>query len=154
MSERTLYTFGNVFNPDTPLLSSKMPEVMSLREYREIFDDIAKDRVERCIVGLNAKASDNIKMPFGIQVLSNPYLNEFEYKSEQYRFPRSKSRRIRKKWLKNKANWKLVKYRPVYLISGMFFAHANTVDLMKKEHAIAKVLMRTQNDIEPTIRFV
>lgn len=40
----------------------------------------------------------------GIRIIADPYLPKTRL--EQFRFPRSKKVRIRKKWRKNPANWR------------------------------------------------
>lgn len=43
---------------------------------------------------------------------------------EQVRFPRSKKRRIRKKWKNNQANWGRVPHYKVYRVGNMLLVHS------------------------------
>lgn len=52
----------------------------------------------------------------GIPIVVNPCLPET--RREQFRFPRSKKKRIRKKWAKDQRNWREVDARgDIYLVS-------------------------------------
>ena len=51
----------------------------------------------------------------GIRVTVNPYIGS---RMEQYRHPKSKRRRIRKKWRRDQRNWKLHEYPEIYEVNG------------------------------------
>ena len=47
---------------------------------------------------------------------------------EQYRFPRSKKKRIRKKWRRNERNWHTVPQRRIYRVGNCIYAHPVVID--------------------------
>lgn len=63
----------------------------------------------------------------GIEVHQNSYMPKTQYR--QWRFPRSKKKRIQKKWSKQKANWR---YDPcVWRIGGVYYVHPEIYEMLK-----------------------
>lgn len=54
-----------------------------------------------------------------------------EWDLVQWRFPRSKKRRIRKKWAKDKRNWRSVMVPTAVLLGGVMFAHPSIVEKLR-----------------------
>lgn len=72
---------------------------------------------------------------WGIPVVLNPFLIEWK----QYRFPRSKKKRIRAKWAKRQENYRMVPvYDVIWLSSGKLMMHPETY----------KAIIQTQRDHE------
>lgn len=69
---------------------------------------------------------------YGIKVVTNTYLTE----TKQVRFPRSKSKRIRKKWSKNQKNFNEYPSDKVYFTdyngSQMFICHPAMMDKIRE----------------------
>lgn len=55
-------------------------------------------------------------MMFGMQVVVDPHLPRF--KMTQFRFPRSKGKRVRLKWTKRQENFKQVPISTIYMFNG------------------------------------
>lgn len=53
----------------------------------------------------------------------------------QVRFPRSKRRRIRKKWCKDRRNWKRVPTGDVYQLGGTIYMHPDVLKRLKQKIA-------------------
>ncbi len=51
----------------------------------------------------------------------------------QYRFPKSKRRRIRKKWQKDPKNWRTVPDDMIYLMGNRAICHPATLEKLKNE---------------------
>ena len=47
---------------------------------------------------------------------------------KQFRFPRSKKRRIKKKWRKNARNFRMVPQKKIFRVGNSFYAHPEIVD--------------------------
>lgn len=56
----------------------------------------------------------------------------------QVKFPRSKKRRIRKKWFKNKANWKVTPQLTVLRLRNVLYMHPARLEQLKKEFEALK----------------
>jgi hypothetical protein len=54
---------------------------------------------------------------------------------KQFRFPRSKKKRIRKKWAKDKRNWKVVPEYKAVFINGCLYAHPDVLERIRKKVA-------------------
>lgn len=56
------------------------------------------------------------------------------YKTErwQVRFPRSKKKRVRRKFAKNLANWDMKVIPQAYQFNGVLYAHPITTDQLRK----------------------
>jgi hypothetical protein len=52
---------------------------------------------------------------------------------KQYRFPRSKKRRIKKKWRKNGRNFRMVPQKKIFQVGNSFYAHPEIVDEFWKQ---------------------
>jgi hypothetical protein len=63
--------------------------------------------------------------------ISSPYMADFV----QYRFPRSKKKRIRKKWAKDLRNYRYVPWKTVYLMGDTVFAHPAVIGQIEREMA-------------------
>lgn len=71
----------------------------------------------------------------GINVVTSAHLPRF--KIVQYRFPKTKKKRIQKKWKKQKKNFKQIPINTSYVINGnTLIVHPD--DLNKLEHLIQK----------------
>jgi len=85
----------------------------------------------------------------GMPIYSSPYL--YEETRYQYRFPRSKKKRIRKKWRKDRRNWKNAHVPKIYIINGMIVMDPVSYEMYKNlpvekcTHALSKTIGR-QND--------
>ena len=53
----------------------------------------------------------------------------------QYRFPRSKKRRIRRKWQKDRRNWKSVPKLRAYQIGDTIYMHPDVLNRLTQEIA-------------------
>jgi len=63
-----------------------------------------------------------------LQLISAPYMTTYV----QYRFPRSKKKRIRKKWAKDKRNWRHEPMKVIWQMGNTVFAHPAVIDRIKK----------------------
>ena len=69
---------------------------------------------------------------FGIYEMPLIALNQFaDWK--QFRFPRSKKRRIKKKWRKNARNFRMVPQKKIFRVGNSFYAHPEIVDEFWKQ---------------------
>ncbi len=69
----------------------------------------------------------------GMQVLAAPHLPRF--KTVQFRFPKTKKKRIAKKWRKDSTNFRQVPCREMYVLNGStLLVHPD--DLGKFKHMI------------------
>lgn len=59
---------------------------------------------------------------YGIKVFLNPHL----LTREQYRYPRSKRKRIRNKWTKQETNYRTIPSRDIIRTSTCIFVHPDT----------------------------
>jgi len=66
---------------------------------------------------------------YGMKVLQNSFLIE----DVQFRFPRCKSKRIAKKWKKDKKNYKTIARREAYISGNNMYIHPETYAILKKE---------------------
>lgn len=64
---------------------------------------------------------------FGVQIITSPRLVE----SRQFRFPRSKKKRIRKKWMRRSANFKNFPSRTILQIGGQWVMHPEILRQIK-----------------------
>lgn len=86
---------------------------------------------------------------YGMPIVINDYMgNESEFR--QIRFPRSKKKRIRKKWSKNRANWKLFRWQePVsYVFAGKQIIMNSTAYSALKKELNAKTDSRSADPIQ------
>jgi len=51
----------------------------------------------------------------------------------QYRFPKSKRRRIRKKWKKNQNNWRTKPDPQVYILNNKLICHPEMAEKLRKQ---------------------
>ena len=69
---------------------------------------------------------------FGIYEMPLITLNQFaDWK--QVRFPRSKKRRIKKKWRKQSRNFRMVPQKKIFQVGNSFYAHPEIVDEFWKQ---------------------
>lgn len=69
---------------------------------------------------------------FGIYEMPLIELNQFaDWK--QFRFPRSKKLRIKKKWRKNAQNFRMVPQKKIFRVGNSFYAHPEIVDEFWKQ---------------------
>lgn len=66
---------------------------------------------------------ENIRLA-GVEV----YIVPDQFRSEQFRYPRSKRRRIRKKWRRDPANWRLVPMRQSLRMGNRLLVDRRTYD--------------------------
>jgi hypothetical protein len=57
----------------------------------------------------------------GMRVVSDP--NMFKVEHRQFRFPRSKRKRIRQKWAKNQRNWRTTHVPQARIVGTTILAH-------------------------------
>ncbi len=69
--------------------------------------------------------------PFGIQVIVNDLVCVYD-KWKQYRFPKSRKKRIRKKWAKRNENFKFVKAERAFNMYGKLIVSSAMYEKMKK----------------------
>ena len=67
----------------------------------------------------------------GFKVLTNPYMATTEYR--QVRFPRSKKRRIRRKWAKQAKNFRTVDVANVFAMGNTLVMHPATLEKLKEK---------------------
>lgn len=67
----------------------------------------------------------------GLRFVSCPHMADFM----QVRFPRSKKKRIRKKWAKDSRNYRYVPWRKAYQLGDTVFAHPAMIESIRKELA-------------------
>lgn len=71
----------------------------------------------------------------GVEIITSQYLpTQREVGRHQVRFPRSKKKRIRKKWAKNLRNWKIDYVscvNDVYMVNGKFMIHPAGLENLK-----------------------
>ena len=65
----------------------------------------------------------------GLRIVSSHYMAD----RVQFRFPRSKKRRIRRKWAKRPENYKTVPWDKAWLIGGTVYMHPIMVEKLKRE---------------------
>ena len=65
----------------------------------------------------------------GLRLVSNPQMCDHK----QVRFPRSKKRRIRRKWAKNQKNWKDIPQSNYYICNGSIIAHPEIIEQLKEQ---------------------
>ena len=65
----------------------------------------------------------------GLQVTTNPHMTE----RIQTKFPRSKKRRIRKKWSKNQKNWTTRPVDKVYQMGNTLIMHPEIFERLRRE---------------------
>ena len=70
---------------------------------------------------------DNYNYLFGVNIYVNNYLQPIT-ESVQFKFPKSKKKRIRKKWSKNSANFKLKTYDNVMIWDNKVFVNQEVYD--------------------------
>jgi hypothetical protein len=68
-----------------------------------------------------------------VQIIENPQL----ILRTQFRFPRSKKKRIRKKWSKNTNNYKSEPDPNCYKIGNIIYCHPWVARIMKEKIALA-----------------
>lgn len=61
---------------------------------------------------------------FGIEMVPNSLLAD----RRQTRFPKSKSRRIRRKWTKRQSNWSMVPRMSYYMMGNQLIAHPSMIE--------------------------
>ncbi len=61
------------------------------------------------------------------------WIPECSARQVQWRRPRSKKKRIRKKWAKNPLNWRTERRRLVYLHGNTAYMHPNTLEALLHE---------------------
>ena len=67
-----------------------------------------------------------------VRIVSSPFMSRTEPYRVQVRFPRSKKRRIRRKWAKDQRNWTTMLRHPVCVIRDTIFAHPDVVEMIKR----------------------
>ena len=70
-------------------------------------------------------------MLYGLRVVTDIWMTEHK----QVRFPRSKKRRIRKKWAKRPENWRSVPQDKAYQIGDTLVMHPAMLERLKKQLA-------------------
>lgn len=72
-------------------------------------------------------ANDPYMMSTGVRVITDPAM------TEQYRFPRSKSKRIRLKWKKDKRNYRPARHAMVDNRRGVIYCHPSVAEAMRRQ---------------------
>lgn len=65
---------------------------------------------------------------FGIELVPNDLLAD----RRQTRFPKSKSRRIRRKWTKRQSNWSMVPRMSYYMMGNQLIAHLVMIEKIRR----------------------
>jgi hypothetical protein len=73
----------------------------------------------------------------GIEIVVSDRLPKVVQDRKQVRFPRSKGKRIRKKWAKDPRNWHTTYKRQAYAIGGKLYCDPETAEALKKMPASA-----------------
>jgi len=68
---------------------------------------------------------------FGMDIIVSRQLDDI--RTKQVRFPRSKRRRIRKKWRRNLNNWKTYRVPVGYMVGGTLVVNDLRMDELHKE---------------------
>ena len=66
---------------------------------------------------------------YGLRIVTDSMMS----KRIQFRFPRSKKRRMRKKWTKNQKNWKTIPLDTIYRMGDTLIMHPMMTERLKKE---------------------
>lgn len=66
-------------------------------------------------------------LPYGFEIYVNNLIQPY-WSSRQVKFPKSKKSRIRKKWHKNKANWKDEYHNEFIVIGNKVFMNQENYD--------------------------
>lgn len=64
----------------------------------------------------------------GLRIITNPYMAD----RVQVRVPRSKKRRIRKKWAKRPENYKIVPWDKAYQIGDVVYMHPSMAEKLRR----------------------
>lgn len=67
----------------------------------------------------------------GLRVFSQPYMADWK----QVKFPRSKKKRIQKKWSRRPENYRDVPWGTFYRIGDAIYAHPMMIEKWKRYHA-------------------
>lgn len=70
----------------------------------------------------------------GVRVYSSPHMAD----RKQVRFPRTKKRRIRKKWAKRPENYKTIPWDKVYQMGDAIYAHPAMIEKLKRQMSVAR----------------
>ena len=70
----------------------------------------------------------------GFRVYSSPHMAD----RKQVRFPRTKKRRIRKKWAKRPENYRTIPWDKVYRMGDAIYAHPAMIEKLKRQLAVAR----------------
>ena len=94
----------------------------------------------------------SIHNPFcGIPIIENMYMCAEEY---QYRFPRSKKARIRKKWARRPQNWKSIARDQVFMVGNKLVCSPSILAKLKAEaiRLIENGVVQFNRQSNPTIQ--
>ena len=131
--------------PDDELIfdlppSSGICEIMFKQYEKEMFTHIGQSLgVPKFIYSGESSFSSGNYVPMnhrligigGIRFVSCQYMADFV----QVRFPRSKKKRIRKKWGKDRRNYRYVPWKKAYQLGDTVFAHPEMIESIRKELA-------------------
>lgn len=74
----------------------------------------------------------------GMKVMESPHVPQF--KIVQFRFPKTKRKRIQKKWRKNRANFRQVKINQVIMFGNIIIGNPGLMDMIKEhENEVARI---------------
>ena len=73
--------------------------------------------------------SDIVPNLFGLKVITDIYMVD----RKQVKFPRSKKKRIRKKWAKNQDNYRWIPWDKVYQMGDTLIMHPSMLEKLKKQ---------------------
>jgi hypothetical protein len=80
-------------------------------------------------------------------IVKNPMLRSRQY--VQYRFPKSKKKRIRKKWAKRPQNYRYhTEYQSV-VIDGTIYVHPDVYELLKEKRSNDPMLRFVDTPVNP-----
>jgi hypothetical protein len=92
----------------------------TIREAKRKIDEI-KSKID--------PAFRNLRYPILANMIESHYLTE----RLQVKFPRSKKKRIRRKWAKDQRNWKTVPQGVVYVVDGRMVMHPDLAGKLAEE---------------------
>jgi hypothetical protein len=82
---------------------------------------------------MSAAAITPLPSLMGIRLIANPYVAKTSLK--QFRFPRSKRKRILKKWQKRAHNWREV--ASIFRVGADFMCHPDNYEAIRKQLSIS-----------------
>ena len=98
------------------------------------WQDINIDEIKRVMEDLNKRHSAVLRPLHSIELKfeKNPCIPLVVTDRVQFRYPRSKKKRIRKKWAKNQKNWKTIERDTCIMVGNVLHVHPSRLDAIRK----------------------